>query len=60
MTVTKAYIYSDVVSDVVTNPNNEKALLENFGYIPNKGEFIERIMNEGCFAYVKKVTITSK
>lgn len=56
MTVTKAHIYSDVV----TNPNNEKALLENFGYIPNKGEFIERIMNEGCFAYVKKVIITSK
>lgn len=52
--VTKAHIYSDVV----TNPKNEKVLLENFGHIPDKGEFIESIMNEGCPAYVKKATIT--
>lgn len=52
--VTKAHIYSDVV----TNPKNGKVLLENFGHIPDKGEFIESIMNEGCPAYVKKVTIT--
>lgn len=52
--VTKAHIYSDVV----TNSKNEKVLLENFGHIPDKGEFIESIMNEGCPAYVKKASIT--
>lgn len=52
--VTKAHIYSDIV----TNPKNEKSLLENFGHIPDKGEFIESIMNEGCPAYVKKTTIS--
>lgn len=52
--VTKAHIYSDIV----TNPKNEKVLLENFGHIPDKGEFIEGIMNEGCPAYVKKASIT--
>lgn len=52
--VTKAHIYSDIV----TNPKNEKVLLENFGHIPDKGEFIESIMNEGCPAYVKKASIT--
>ena len=52
--VTKVHIYSDIV----TNPKNEKVLLENFGHIPDKGEFIESIMNEGCPAYVKKTTIS--
>lgn len=52
--VTKAHIYSDVV----TNSKNEKVLLEKFGHIPDKGEFIESIMNEGCPAYVKKASIT--
>lgn len=52
--VTKAHIYSDIV----VNPENEKVLFENFGHIPDKGEFIESIMNEGCPAYVKKATIT--
>lgn len=52
--VTKAHIYSDIV----INPENEKVLFENFGHIPDKGEFIESIMNEGCPAYVKKATIT--
>lgn len=52
--VTKAHIYTDIV----TNPKNEKVLLENFGHIPDKGEFIESVMNEGCPAYVKKTTIT--
>lgn len=51
--VTKAHIYSDIVN----NPKNEPTLLENFGHIPDKGEFIESIMNEGCPAYVKKATI---
>lgn len=54
--VTKAHIYLDVVNNV----KNEKILKEKFGHIPDKGEFIENIMNEGCSAYVKKATITPK
>lgn len=54
--VTKAHISLDVIS----NPLNNDILLKNFGHIPNKGEFIENIMNEGCPAYVKKATITPK
>ena len=52
--VTKAHI----ASNVVDNPENEKLLKEKFGYIPNRGEYIETIMNEGCPAYVKKETAT--
>ena len=52
--VTKAHI----ASNVVDNPLNEKLLKEKFGYIPNRGEYIEAIMNEGCPAYVKKETAT--
>ena len=52
--VTKAHISLDVIS----NKENEEILMNNFGHIPNKGEFIETVMNEGCPAYVKKVTIT--
>lgn len=52
--VTKAHIYFDVVN----NPKNQKVLMDNFGHIPDKGEFIESVMNEGCPAYVKKATIT--
>lgn len=55
-TVTKAHIANDVIS----NPQNEEILLNNFKHIPNKGEFIETIMNEGCPAYVKKETISPK
>lgn len=54
--VTKAHI----ALDVVENPINKKLLLESFGHIPGKGEFIETIMNEGCPAYVKKNSITPK
>jgi len=54
--VTKAHISLDVIS----NPLNEELLLKTFGHIPNKGEFIETIMNEGCPAYVKKQSITPK
>ncbi len=54
--VTKAHIALDVVNSSI----NEKLLLENFGHIPSKGEFIETIMNEGCPAYVKKNSITPK
>ncbi len=52
--VTKAHIYFDIIN----NPNNHEPLLKTFGHIPDKGEFIESIMNEGCPAYVKKETIT--
>lgn len=54
--VTKAHIALDIVS----NPKNHDKLLEVFGYIPNKGEFIETIMNLGCPGYVKKESITPK
>ena len=54
--VTKAHISLDVVS----NPDNKEKLLEVFGHIPEKGEFIEIIMNEGCPAYVKKNTVTPR
>ncbi len=54
--VTKAHISTDVIN----NKQNEDKLLKEFGHIPNKGEFIETIMNEGCPAYVKKETITPK
>lgn len=52
--VTKAHISRDIIS----NPENEKLLQKTFGHIPNMGEFIETIMNEGCPAYVKKYTIS--
>ena len=54
--VTKAHISSNVID----NPKNKELLINTFGHIPNKGEFIETIMNEGCPAYVKKITITPK
>lgn len=54
--VTKAHIANDVVS----NEKNVELLIKNFGHIPNKGEFIETIMNEGCPAYVKKRSISPK
>lgn len=54
--VTKAHI----ALDVVNNSENKEILLQNFNHIPNKGEFIETVMNEGCPAYVKKETITPK
>lgn len=54
--VTKAHI----ALDVVKNEKNATILLRNFNHIPDKGEFIETVMNEGCPAYVKKETITPK
>ena len=54
--VTKAHI----ALEVINNKENEELLLKNFGHIPNKGEFIENVMNENCPAYVKKETITPK
>lgn len=54
--VTKAHISLDVIK----NNSNKEKLLDEFGHIPNKGEFIETIMNENCPAYVKKETVTPK
>lgn len=54
--VTKAHI----AMDVINNKENEDKLLNEFGHIPNKGEFIETIMNENCPAYVKKDTCSPK
>lgn len=54
--VTKGHI----ANDVVNNKSNEEQLIKFFGHLPNKGEFIETIMNEGCPAYVKKESITPK
>lgn len=54
--VTKAHIALDIVS----NEKNKDKLMNDFGYIPSKGEFIETIMNENCPAYVKKRTVSPK
>ncbi len=52
--VTKAHI----ALDIINSEKNKELLLKEFGYIPDKGEFIETVMNEGCPAYVVKDTIT--
>lgn len=52
--VTKA----NIAMDITSNKANEKLLLQNFGHIPSKGEFIETIMNKGCPAYVEKYNIS--
>ena len=52
--VTKAHISKNIIE----NEENKEELLKQFGHIPNKGEFIETIMNENCPAYVSKVTVT--
>lgn len=54
--VTKAHI----ALDIINNEKNKDILLENFKHIPNKGEFIETVMNENCPAYVKKESVTPK
>ena len=54
--VTKAHISMDIIN----NDKNKEALILTFNHIPNKGEFIETIMNEGCPAYVKKFSISPK
>lgn len=54
--VTKGHI----ALDVVNNPENKELLLKEFGHIPNKGEFIETIMNEGCPGFVKKDSMDPK
>ena len=54
--VTKAHIANDIIS----NKKNEKLLLKEFNMIPTKGDFIERLMNEGCIAYVEKDSLSPK
>lgn len=54
--VTKAHI----ALDLILNDQNKNILTKEFGHIPNKGEFIETIMNENCPAYVKKESLTPK
>jgi len=50
--VTKAHIAENVIK------LNSAKLQNEFGHIPNKGEFIETVMNEGCKAYVEKKSVT--
>ena len=52
--VTKTHI----ANDIINNKNNSKLLIDKFGYIPDKGEFIESMMNEGCPCFVKKKSIS--
>jgi hypothetical protein len=54
--VTKAHIAQDVVS----NLKNRDLLMKEFGFIPDKGMFIETLMNEGKNAYVEKRTLSPK
>lgn len=54
--VTKAHI----ARDVIKHEENKDLLMKDFGHIPEMGEFIETIMNEGCKAYVKKDTVSPK
>ena len=52
--VTKAHI----ADDIVKNPMNREKLVNEFGFIPDRGLFIETLMNEGQKAYVKKNTLS--
>lgn len=54
--VTKAHI----ALDILNNKENKKLLIKNFKYLPNMGEFIETVMNEGCPGYAEKKSITPK
>lgn len=51
--VTKA----NIALDIVSNERNKEKLIEMFGRVPLRGEFIEAVMNEGKPAYVKKESI---
>lgn len=52
--ITKAHI----AKDIVNNENNHQILFDYFNHIPEFGEFIEEMMNEGKIAYVKKNTFS--
>lgn len=55
-TVTKAHIADAVIAD----PANIEKLVRRFGYPPNRGEFIEAIMNAGQECYVVRKTAHPK
>ena len=52
--VTKAHI----ANDIINNEKNKDLLIKKFNKIPNKGEFIETLLNENCPCYVEKLSIT--
>lgn len=52
--VTKAHI----ANDIINNEKNKDLLIKRFNKIPNKGEFIETLLNENCPCYVEKLSIT--
>jgi len=54
--VTKAHI----ALNIINKKKNEPLLIKEFTHIPSKGEFIEKIMNENCPAYVEKKTFSPK
>ena len=54
--ITKAHISDDIIH----NKENDDLLIKTFNHIPNRGEFIELIMNEECPAYVKRESISAK
>lgn len=54
--MTKAHI----ARNILNNSLNNNLLLKQFKHLPNMGEFIETMLNEGCPAYVMKNTITPK
>ena len=45
---------ANVANAVVKNGQNHTRLLREFGYIPNRGEFIEAYMNPGQDCYVER------
>lgn len=54
--VTKA----NIALDIVENPKNRAKLIEDFGFVPSRGLFIETLLIRGCPAYVKKESITPR
>ncbi len=54
--VTKAHI----ANNIINNDKNRLKLINDFGVVPQMGEFIEKMMNENCPFYVEKETITPK
>lgn len=52
--VTKAHI----ANDIINNEKNKDLLIKKFNKIPNKGQFIETLLNENCPCYVEKLSIT--
>lgn len=49
-----------IADDIINNPNNKGTLIEEFGFIPSRGIFIETLLTEGKKAYVRKKSISPK